>query len=165
MAKPAPWYVNAARRTLVTAFPRLARPDDDWAVRRLQPDEARLFLRLPPQERAHGVEVARRLLAAAPQASRELVTAALLHDVGKLGSPQFVLWRVLAHLLPEPRVPAEPRLRGLAGARQARKHHAMYGAELVRRAGGSDVVADLVERHHDDAAPEVALLREADERT
>lgn len=166
MAKPPAWFLNAARRTLVTAFPRLARPDDAWATAHLAPEEARLFLQLPPQEREHGVAVARRLLRAEPGAGAVLVRAALLHDVGKLGAPQFVLWRVLAHLLPSAPYPAEPRLRGLAGVRQSRVHHAGYGAALIRHAGGSEAVARLVERHHDAATTgELAALRAADERT
>ncbi|SRR5690554_4314498 len=169
MRNSAPWLLNAARRTLVTAFPSLARPADEWALERLEEGEARLFLSLPPQERAHGIEVAQRLLARSPGAAPPLVRAALLHDVGKLGTPQFVLWRVLTHLLPQSRVPAEPRLRGLAGARQARAHHADYGARLIRQAGGSEAVARLVERHHHEPAGELAAelsqLRAADERT
>src|SRR5690554_5199223 len=119
MGSSAPWLINAARRTLVTAFPGLARPAGGWALERLEGPEAQLFLSLPPQERAHGIEVAQRLLDRAPAAPPALVRAALLHDVGKLGTPQFVLWRVLTHLLPPSRMPAEPRLQGLAGARQA----------------------------------------------
>ncbi len=169
MGSSAPWLINAARRTLVTAFPGLARPADGWALERLEGPEAQLFLSLPPQERAHGIEVAQRLLDRAPSAPPALVRAALLHDVGKLGTPQFVLWRVLTHLLPPSRMPAEPRLQGLAGARQARTHHAAYGARLIREAGGSEVVARLVERHHQEPAGELAAelaqLKAADERT
>lgn len=170
MSRRAPWLVNAARRTFVAALPALARTDDAWAVSHLAAGEAQLFLNLPPQERAHGVEVARRLLAAGPAAGAELVRAALLHDVGKLGTPQFVLWRVLTHVLPAADVPAEPRLTGLAGARQARTHHAAYGARLLRQAGSSERVARLVEHHHDvdpppDLAADLAVLRGADERT
>lgn len=170
MSRRAHWIANAARRTLIAALPALARPDDDWALRTLTPGEAELFLRLPPQERVHGVEVARRLLSSDPTATPELVRAALLHDVGKLGTPHFFLWRVLTHLLPEAQVSAEPRRAGLAGARQARVHHPGYGAALIRLAGGAEEVARLVERHHDelDAAnprSDLALLKAADERT
>ncbi len=167
--KPAAWYVNAARRAVLAAVPALARPDDSWATGRLSEAEAALFLRLPATERAHGIEVALRLLRRAPEAPRELVAAALLHDVGKLGSPQGVARRVLTHLLPPLAVPPEPRLLGLAGARQARVHHASYGAELLARAGSSPRVVALVAGHHDPASrrgdPEARLLWECDERT
>lgn len=165
-AKPAPWYLNAARRTLQASVPALARPDDDWASGRLTAAQRGLYLRLPAQERAHGVEVARRLLTHAPDASADLVAAALLHDVGKLGTPQFVLWRVLTHLLPLADLPSQPRLRGLAGARQARRHHPEYGAALIRAAGAGTKVAALVAAHHDlRAQGDAARLRAADEHT
>ncbi|MFO7544602.1 MAG: HD domain-containing protein [Trueperaceae bacterium] len=165
-AKPASWYLNAARRTVSAAVPALARPDDAWAEERLEPAEAALYLRLPAPERVHAIDVARCVLRKRPDAPAVLVRAALLHDVGKLGSPHHVVWRVLTHLLPEPKLPAEPRMRGLAGARQARRHHAAYGAEAIRRAGGGEDVADLVQRHHDSIATgDAAILRACDART
>ncbi len=165
-AKPASWYLNAAKRTVIAAVPGLARPDDAWALARLAPPEAELYRQLSVPERAHAIEVARCVLRRRPEASAALVRAALLHDVGKLGSPHHVVWRVLTHLLPEPDLPPRPRLRGLAGARQARQHHAAYGAELIRRAGGGADVADLVERHHDPTEPgDAADLRWCDART
>lgn len=166
MAKSARWFLNAARRTVVAAVPWLARPDDVWAAAHLNEAEVQLFMQLPAQERAHGVEVAKRLLTMNKDARPELLRAALLHDVGKLGTPQFVLWRVLTHLLPEAGYQPQPRLAGLAGARQARTHHAAYGADLIRASGGSEEVAQLVERHHNPGgSQELQLLKKADERT
>ena len=147
-------------------MPSLARPDDAWALTRLEAAEAALYLRLPAPERVHAIDVARCVLRERPDAPPAVVRAALLHDIGKLGSPHHVVWRVLTHLLPESEVPAEPRLRGLAGARQARRHHAAYGAEAIRRAGGGKDVAELVRRHHDPGARgDAALLRACDART
>ncbi len=165
--KPTVWYLNAAHRTLLAAVPALARPDDAWASAYLTSREFALFVSLPAQERAHGVEVARRLLRRSPRATSELIAAALLHDVGKLGTPQGALWRVLTHLLPHAGAArSAPRLRGLAGARQARAHHATYGAELLRDAGSSARVVALVEGHHSAAGdPDLRLLQECDERT
>lgn len=164
-AKPPIWYVNAAARTLRAALPGLVRPDDDWAAGFLRAGELELFLRLPPTERCHGVAVAREVLRADPGASASLLRAALLHDVGKLGTPQFVLYRVLTHLLGPASYPAEPRLRGLAGARQARVHHPAYGADLLRLAGSGDDVVALVRGHHSAAGgADAAALRSADER-
>lgn len=166
MARPASWYLHAAKRTIYAAVPSLARPDDAWALGRLDAVERTLYLRLSAAERHHAIAVARCVVRRLPQASPVLVRAALLHDVGKLGAPQNVVWRVLTHLLPETQAAAEPRLRGLAGARQARRHHAALGAAMMRRAGGSEEVAVLIERHHDAAAvEEAAVLRECDART
>ena len=166
MAKRAWWFLNAARRTLHTAVPSLARPDDAWAASRLNPREYELFSRLPPSERGHGVEVARRVLNVKPDASSAVVRAALLHDVGKLGFGNDVFQRIIAHLLPAPDMAAEPRLEGLAGVRQARLHHAEYGERLVLAASGDQRVARLVLIHHrpgDD--PEARLLHECDALT
>lgn len=166
MAKRSRWYLNAARRTLVTAFPSLARPDDVWAAERLTAGEWELFARLPPVEREHGIEVARRVLRARPDADGVLVRAALLHDVGKLGASHNVVWRVAAHLLPLVDGPMEPRLTGLAGVRQAKAHHATYGARLVRAASADAEVARLVRSHHDPGTDEDArLLHECDDVT
>ncbi len=164
--KPAAWYLNAARRTVRAALPGLARPDDEWARARLGRAEHAVFARLPAQERAHGVEVAKRVLRLRPDADAELVAAALLHDVGKLGTPNGVVVRVLTHLLPPARTLAEPRQRGLAGGRQARVHHAEYGAEMLARAGSSPRIVHLVRYHHSPGdEPDLVLLRESDERT
>lgn len=166
MAKPFAWYLHATWRTVLTALPGLARPDDAWAQAQLECTEFELYRQLPGPERVHAVAVARRLLRRQPQAADELVRAALLHDVGKLGTPGMVLWRVLTHLLPPAQVAPEPRLTGLIGARQARVHHAAYGAAMIRSGGGDEVVAQLVESHHDSGTVgEAALLRSADDVT
>ncbi|HZW27153.1 MAG TPA: HD domain-containing protein [Trueperaceae bacterium] len=162
----AAWLVNAALRTLQAAFPALADPDDDWALSVLDPAERRLYGAMPAFERAHAVKVARCMKARRPDASREALRAALLHDVGKLGTSSLVAHRVLAHLLPEVDVPAEPRLAGLAGARQARRHHAAYGALMVLTASGDARVAWLVRHHHDPRGDaEAELIMGCDEDT
>ncbi len=147
------------------AFPALAAPDDAWALALLEPAERRLYASLSRSERAHAVRVARCLASRRPGTPREALRAALLHDVGKAGSSGHVVHRVLAHLLPELDVPAEPRLDGLAGARQARRHHAAYGALLVLGASGDARVAWLVRHHHDprgDADAELIMACDED---
>lgn len=151
--KPAIWYLNAVRRALLAAAPSLADPDDAWARQRLTAAEHALFERLPPEERNHGVAVAKCLAKARPD-DRDLLAAALLHDIGKLGTPRGAVVRALTHVLPPSGAASEPRLEGLAGARQARVHHAAYGAELLRRAGSSARVVELVARHHSGADPD-----------
>ncbi len=160
------WAGNAAVRTLQAAFPALAAPHDEWALNLLAPAERRLYAAMPRFERAHAVKVARAVAARRPDAPREVLRAALLHDVGKTGSSSHVVHRIIAHLLPAPDVPPEPRLRGLAGTRQARRHHAAYGALMVLRASGDARVAWLVRHHHDPRGDEWAeLIRACDELT
>jgi HD domain len=43
-------------------------------------------------------------------------------------------------------------------------YHSQYGADLIRRHGGDDRVADLVAKHHDpEEDPEAAWLKAIDE--
>lgn len=166
MAKRLPWYLNAARRTLLAAVPSLADPDDAYAASLLSEAELALFLRLSAPEREHAVAVARCVSSRQPAVRAEVLRAALLHDVGKLGASNSALWRVVAHLLPEPSIPSEPRLSGLAGTRQARRHHAEYGRQLIIAAGGGPEVARLVLRHHEPSGDlEAALIEACDELT
>ncbi len=164
-------------RTLHTALPSTARPDDAWARQRMPESEYRLYAAQSPAERVHALAIARcvdaRMAAReatpaaldAPEAA-VLVRAALLHDVGKLGSDNNVVWRVLSHLLGPSDAQAEPRLASLAGTRQAARHHPAYGEAMILAAGGDPEVARIVGRHHDprgDAAAQ--LLKECDERS
>jgi hypothetical protein len=164
--RPVTWFLNASRRTLVAWIPLLARPDDEFARRRLEPAEYRLYLTMDPRDRQHACQIARKVLDRRPDAGDTLVRAALLHDVGKAGRPYNPLHRVVAHLYAPADLPPEPRLDGLRGAWQMRLHHHIYGAAAIRRAGGGPEVATLVERHHQpDGDPDAQLLKSLDDET
>lgn len=153
-------------RTVRGTHPRLAVPDDAWAEARLPEPERRLYERMDPRERDHAVRVARAVLRRRPYAAPELIRAALLHDVGKSVRGYRLAERIVVHLVGGGALPAQPPLAGLAGARQVARHHAAYGAAMIREAGGSPRVAELVARHErpgDD--PDAALLHEVDRRT
>lgn len=164
MAKPLLWYLNAPRRTLRALLPELAPPDDAFARASLPSAEYRLYLSMDRRDRQHACDVAKALRARHPGASDELVRAALLHDVGKAGRPYRLLERIVVHLLPSPWYPVEPRLEGLAGALQMKRHHPVYGAAMIRAAGGGERVARLV-AHDPSEADEVALLERIDDET
>ncbi len=160
------WIANAAARTAQTAFPRLAAPDDEWARLVLDAAEYELYMSLPPAERVHAVKVARCAERRGRDVPHEVLRAALLHDVGKAGSSGHVLHRVIAHLLPAPDVPPEPRLRGLAGTRQAKRHHPAYGALKVLETSGDPKVAWLIRHHHQPGDDGWArLIQSCDEAT
>jgi hypothetical protein len=61
--------------------------DDAWAVGRMTPGEAVLWRRMSTADRRHAVVVARRVdVTLGPAATRAVLAAALLHDVGKIES-------------------------------------------------------------------------------
>lgn len=155
---------NIVVRTFLAFFPRFAQPDDVFAETRLPPAEFALYLGMDPRDRCHAVEVARAVLAEVPHASPHLLRAALLHDVGK-SSERFSAWERVAVHLYTPDLPPEPRLGGLRGAWQRRRHHARYGAQLICQNGGDACVAVIVARHHTPGDhPEALILKNVEER-
>ncbi len=155
---------NIVRRTFLAFSPDFAQPDDAFAKTYLPTAELKLYLGMDARDRCHAVEVARAVLNEHPSASARLVRAALLHDVGKSGERFSALERVAVHLY-APALPPEPRLGGLRGAWQRRRHHASYGAQLIRQSGGDAEVARIVERHHTPSDhPEARLLKRVEER-
>ena len=147
------------RRLSRSVRERQARPDDAWAVSVLTPPEARLYLSMDARDREHACRVAGALIAAHPCSSAELRAAALLHDCGKSLRPYRVQERVLVGLIPGRVSRYLP-----FGALYLRGHHPALGAKLLRRLGGRERVAQLIERHHTPRNDrEAALLHAFDE--
>lgn len=158
---------NTVWRTVTALFPALARPDDTFAKTLLAKAEYELYRTMDVRDRAHACAVTRRLLTRYPDASPELRRAALLHDVGKASACYNPWLRILAALYTPRRIAPEPRLSGVRGAWQVKRHHDRYGAAIILQAGGDARVAELVARHHaggDTRDFEAARLRETDAR-
>jgi hypothetical protein len=137
-------------------------PDDAREVRELLSSaELPLFLRMEPRDRRHSLLVMRRLAregipsthgaadAGADPAGRDLLVAALLHDVGK---GRLALWHRVIYVPLHAAVP--PLLDRLAregsgwrGALWRLRHHAPLSAALLREARSAERVVELVERH------------------
>ena len=90
---------------LVTRFFGSLRPggprtvDREWAESQLLPDELELWRRMPGPDRRHSAAVARRVAGSlGDEATRPVLAAALLHDVGKLDSHLRTYGRVVATL-------------------------------------------------------------------
>lgn len=158
-------FINKLWRTLIALSPVLARPDDAFAAGLLPRPEYDLYRRMDVRDRAHACAVTRRLNQLYPDAPPALHRAALLHDVGKTGPRYGPLLRILVVLYTPRRIAAQPRLYGLRGAWQLKRHHDRYGAVLILEAGGDPRVAELVARHHEPGGDaEAARLKEADAR-
>lgn len=156
---------NTVRRTVIAFFPVFAAPDDAFAARLLPEVEFDLYRRMDVRDRLHACAVTRQLLGRYPEASSELRRAALLHDVGKASARYNPWWRVLVALYTPRQIAAEPRLGGVRGAWQLKRHHDRYGAAQIVAAGGDRRVAEIVACHHGPGGDrEAARLREIDAR-
>jgi putative nucleotidyltransferase with HDIG domain len=151
-----------------TLRPVDASKDLPYVRARLSPQLQALFRRLPRVEQHHGIAVARTLEAQGHD-DPDLLTAALLHDVGKIKHPPRLWERVLVvlgeHYVPQlARRWSEGSPRGLRRGFVVRRRHPQWGAELVADAGGAARVVSLIRRHHappgDDAA--LAALQAVD---
>ncbi len=105
--------------------------DENWAQDHLLAGERSLWVQLSNQDRRHSALVARRFVAARPQATRAEIAGALLHDVGKIECGLGTFGRVVATI-------AGPRTRAFV----AYHDHEAIGAAMAGEAGS---VADTVE--------------------
>ena len=136
------------------------RPDDPageaWARSVLAPEEHALWSKLPAYDRRHAVRVARRLqrhLASTEYRDDGLwVSAALMHDIGKLESGLSWRERLVAILLS--RVIGVGTARRWAHSGEGAKRrigayliHGEIGATMIRAAGGREEVAAWSEVH------------------
>jgi hypothetical protein len=152
--------------------------DEQWALGLLLPGEQQLWRRMSGPDRRHGVSVARRAvqLLGGGEAPREVVAAALLHDVGKveagLGTFSRVGVTLAAIAVGRERLVASgsspagvgPVASGHADARAddgrsmagrgLRRRAAVYlchdklGGDLLRQAGSHELTVQWAEQHH-----------------
>ncbi len=150
MAGPA----HLVRRFFGSLSPRpLAPADDRWARGQLTAGEERLWDRLSAPDRKHAAGVAReahRLLG--PDATRPVLAAALLHDVGKLDSGLGTFGRVAATVvvavLGRPRVTGWSDAPGLRGRFGRYASHPQRGAGLLAEAGADPLTVRWAAEHH-----------------
>lgn len=146
-----------ACRTIVAAF--------------LPDAAAAAFAAMPAVDRAHCCRVA---LALPPSAPRDLVAAALLHDIGKhderirAGIPSRVAKVVLSRVAPRmlELIAAPPPVGWRAGLALA-VHHSASGAVRAREVGCTPRTVWLIAHHEDRAAAaqdaDLAALKAADD--
>jgi hypothetical protein len=125
-----------------------------WAESHLIDGELRLWLRMCPADRRHAIGVARetvRLLGSS--ATRPVVAAALLHDMGKIDSALGPVERALATVV-------NPRSGDSRWARYRR--HDMIGADLLVAAGSDPLTVAWAREHHLDPESWTILRSTAD---
>lgn len=154
---------HLARRfagSLSPAGPAIA--DEQWARRQLLPGERELWGRMSGPDRRHALGVAREtieLLGPDP-IPREVVAAALLHDVGKvesgLGTFARVAVTIAAMVFGRDRVVAAGRAdrqdrsgpRGWRERASAYLAHDLIGADLLSAAGADPLTSTWAGEHH-----------------
>lgn len=141
-----------ARRFFASFRPRLDVGDRSLAEEWLTPRQLALFGSQSGADQRHSIAVARLLLRSG-YSSRDLIVAALLHDVGKREAT-FTPWHRTAIVVLEAVAPW--LLRRLAGHRRvkwlapfwAHNVHAASGSEFAARAGATDRTVQLIRSHH-----------------
>jgi hypothetical protein len=156
VARPA----HLVRRFLGSVVPaRLSADDARWAAAQLLPAERGLWSRMSPADRRHAVGVARdveRRLGA--EATRPVLAAALLHDVGKIDAGLGTYGRVLA-TLSGAAVGHDPvmitrwtHVRGFTRRVGLYLQHDRLGGDLLELAGSDPLTVAWAREHH--LAPE-----------
>lgn len=132
-----------------------------------------LFHRLRRPDQVHAISVLRSVLLSGER-DPDLLAAALLHDVGKTAVPLH-LWERVLIVLAGRLSPKATRRWGQAhpqGWRRAfvvARRHPEWGAAMVRQAGGSERLVNLILHHQVESEgtspnpdPLLAILRRAD---
>jgi hypothetical protein len=127
--------------------------DARWAAELLLPPEVKLWERMPGPDRRHAVAVARRVeRALGNEATRPVLAAALLHDVGKIESGLRTYGRVIATLSGKAggRDMAHTwrRQRGFARRVGLYLDHDRIGGDLLELAGSDPLTVAWTREHH-----------------
>lgn len=150
--------------------------DDELARDHLTPALYMLYAKMRRSERQHSLGVLRDLLADG-HSDPDLLTAGLLHDVGKTRAPFTIPEKVLVVLV-RAIAPSLYRRWGSGSAHGWRRpfavsiQHPAWSAQMVKTAGGSVLAVELIRQHADvltappqSHAEELLLaLQEADNR-
>jgi len=126
---------------------------EDWAQARLLPGEQDLWRRMSGPDRRHAITVAHRVeRALGHEATRPVLAAAMLHDVGKVASGLGTFARVGATIvgLGGGRSQARDmqRRRGLTRRVGLYLRHGEIGADMLAVAGSDPLTVAWTREHH-----------------
>jgi hypothetical protein len=152
VARPA----HLVRRFFGSLAPARLSPDEaGWAASQLLPDERELWARLSPADRRHALGVARdveRRLGV--EATRPVLAAALLHDVGKIDADLGTYGRVMATLSGTV-IGRDPVMihrwtlvRGFTRRVGLYLQHDRLGGDLLEMAGSDPLTVAWAREHH-----------------
>jgi hypothetical protein len=130
-------------------------PDAEWAEAQLLPDEVVLWQSMSSADRRHAAGVARRVeVALGDEATRPVLAAALLHDVGKTEANLGTYGRVIATISgaaigrdPDI-VRAWTRTRGFTRSVGLYLQHPRIGGDLLAMAGSDPLTEAWTREHH-----------------
>jgi len=137
---------------------------ETWVEAQLLPGEVSLWRRMPGPDRRHAVGVAERVeRALGNEATRPVLAAALLHDVGKTESGLRTYGRVVATVSAKVAGPDMAstwrKQRGFARRVGLYLHHDQIGGDLLELAGSDPLTVAWAREHH---RPESAWTVPAD---
>lgn len=130
-----------------------AAADEVWARSQLLPGEVQLWAAMPNPDRRHAAGVGRGVVELlGDQATRPVVAAALLHDVGKtadgLRTPGRVVATLLWAALPDQRARHWADQAGWRGIMGRYHLHPVIGADLLSSAGSDPLTVEWAAQHH-----------------
>lgn len=168
-------FSHLAKRFVTSIAPiPVPRESDSWAESNLLEGERALWRRMSRPDRRHSLGVARRVeKALGADATRPVLAAALLHDVGKIAAGLGTLGRVPATLAGmaagRSMALAWSEGRGFTRATGLYLRHDELGADMLEMAGSDPVTVAWAREHHRPAeqwsVPEVVAnaLKAADD--
>lgn len=161
---------HLVKRFFGSLSPRPVSAEDlDWVAEHLLPGEAELWDRMGRADRRHSVAVARRAVTALEpeQATRPVVAAALLHDVGKVESGLGTYGRVMATLSAKvagrDMAEAWSQTRGMTRRIGLYLRHEELGADLLALADSDPRTVALVRGWSAPTDPVAEALKTADD--
>jgi hypothetical protein len=146
---------HLARRFFLSLRPGGPGPvDEAWATAHLEPAEVELWRRMSNPDRRHAVRVARRVEETlGDQADRPVLSAALLHDVGKTDARLRTYGRVVATLTialaGRKTVAAWTETRGIWRRIGLYAEYPRLGAEMLTLAGSDPLAVAWAREHHE----------------